>query len=480
MDPAAHDPAASEGTAPGAAHGTSARSADSPPEPERGGTPLRVIFLTLFLDLVGFSIIFPLFPAILEHYADDPTLIALVDGLRRSFAIESPSDPRVQVLFGGVLGSLYSLLQFFASPLWGRISDRIGRRPVLLVTVAGIGLSYLLWGLAGSFTLLVVSRLLAGAMGGNISAATAAVSDITTRRDRAKGMGVIGAAFGLGFVLGPAIGTALVQIDLTRLLPGLVPWGLNPFSACAFGAGLLSALNWIWIRRRFEETLPPSRRNREMARSPLPVLSIGRRFGGAVARGNLVNLLLLIAFSGMEFTLSFVARDRFDWGPAQIGGLFVHIGLVLALVQGGIVRRIAPRLGERRVSLAGLVTIALGLAGIALDAGLASFWLSVTALSIGGGLTFPTLSSLVSLHAGESVQGEVLGIFRALGSLARVIGPLVAAVLYWREGPALPYWSACAFLVVPILILISIPPPPIDTALAATGDDSPRPEGASR
>lgn len=432
-----------------------------PPLPATGRrTPLGVIFLTLFLDLVGFSIIFPLFPAILEHYQGDPAFEAVVAALGAVFGVGEGDDPRrVQALFGGFLGSLYSLLQFVASPLWGRLSDRIGRRPVLSITVLGIGASYLLWALSGSFALLILSRVIAGAMGGNISAATAAVSDVTTRADRAKGMGVVGAAFGLGFVLGPAIGVALSPIDLAASFPGLASYGVNPFSACALGAGALSLLNWFWIRRRFAETLPPERRGAGPPRPLLPRPGLGGRSGPAVARTNLANFFLIVAFSGMEFTLAFLVRDRFGWGPRGIGLMFVHVGLVLALVQGGVVRRLAPRLGERRLALAGFALVSLGLAGISAAAGAELFWVSLTVLAVGSGFSFPALAALVSLHAGESVQGEALGVFRALGALARAIGPFAAALLYWRFGEEVPYLGAAAFLLLPFLLVLAVPPP---------------------
>lgn len=432
---------------------------DVPAPDDRRRTPLGVIFVTLFLDLVGFSIIFPLFPAILEHYADDPLLLGVVDLLRGAFSIEDPGDPRVQALFGGFLGSLYSLLQFLASPFWGRLSDRVGRRPVLSWTVAGIGVSYLLWAVSGSFALLVVSRLIAGTMAGNIATATAAVSDVTTRADRAKGMGFIGAAFGLGFILGPAIGGTLSGIDITEILPASERFGANPFTACALGAGVLSLLNWIWIRRRFAETYPEEKRRKAEPRPMFPRIGLGPRFGVAVSRVILGNFLLLLAFSGMEFTLAFLARDRYGWGPAGIAGMFVSIGLILAVVQGGLVRRLAPRFGERTLALAGLVLVAAGLGGIAAGTSLALFWTAITVLSVGSGLVLPTLSALVSLHAEEQVQGEVMGRFRSLGALARAIGPFAAALLYWRAGPEAPYWAGCAFLLLPLLLVARVPAP---------------------
>ena len=206
---------------------------------------MGVIFLTLFLDLVGFSIIFPLFPSMLNYYLEmeqgGTLLTKLLDALH-SISGTQPTNgvpsPQVVALFGGVLGSLYSLLQFLFAPVWGIVSDRIGRRPVLLLTIAGIAVSYVLWFFSGSFTLLLISRLIGGIMSGNISAATAAIADVTTAKNRAKGMGMVGAAFGLGFIMGPAIGGSLSLADLTEMAPSLQRFGVNPFSMAAGAACL--------------------------------------------------------------------------------------------------------------------------------------------------------------------------------------------------------------------------------------------------
>ena len=183
------------------------------------------------------------------------------------------------------------------------------------------------------------------------------------------------------------------------------------------------------------------------------------------------------AFSGMEFTLSFLVRDRFGWTPAGIAGMFVHVGLVLALVQGGIVRRIAPRYGEKRVALTGLILVSVGLAGIAAGGHAALFWASLTLLAVGSGFAFPCLSALVSLHSDEAWQGEALGVFRALGALARAIGPFSAALLYWRFGREVPYIAGAAFLLLPFLFILRVPAPEHSEQIAdenpsISGDDS--------
>ncbi|NRA75739.1 MAG: MFS transporter [Planctomycetes bacterium] len=204
---------------------------------------LSPVLLVLFVDLVGFSIIFPLFPAILDSYRGDSSMEALLGTLRSL----SPDidDARLVTLFGGVLGSLYSILQFLVSPFWGSLSDRIGRRKVLFITIAGNFFASLLWAFSGTFALLVLSRVLAGIAAGNISAATAAVADLTPGSERARGMGLVGAAFGLGFILGPAIGGALGTIDLTASTDQVSQDLLRttPFTAAALGVALLNLIN---------------------------------------------------------------------------------------------------------------------------------------------------------------------------------------------------------------------------------------------
>jgi MFS family permease len=430
---------------------------------------LGTLFLTVFIDLVGFSIIFPLFPAMLSYYLGSGpegtggALERIVAALRSASAGESAEAQfYAEVLFGGILGSLYSLLQFIFAPLWGRLSDRAGRKPVLLLTIGGLALSYLLWFFSGSFLLLVASRFFGGMMSGNISVATAAVADSTGPEGRARGMGVIGAAFGLGFILGPALGGAFFllerQLGFSAAL-SFVP-GINPFSLAAGGAFLLSAWNFLRVWRKFAETLPPEARGRAEAERPLNPLRLARGFDlPGVNRANLVYFIFLLAFAGMEFTLTFLARDRFDYTPERIGMvLFTYVGLIIALVQGGVVRRLAPLLGEKRVAIAGLLLVVPGLIATGLAASQAVLFVGLTFLAAGSALAMPSLTALVSLYTPSSRQGEVLGVFRSLGALSRAVGPLLACAVYWKLGSEWPYLGGAALLLLPILLALRLPP----------------------
>lgn len=428
---------------------------------------LGIIFLTLFLDLVGFSIIFPLFPAMLDYYlpngAGDGSLLGQLVGQLASWAEQSGAgDPRLMtaVLFGGILGSLYSILQFICAPLWGSLSDRLGRRPVLLITIGGLALAYLLWFFAASFWVLVLSRILSGIMGGNLSVATAAVADTTTREKRSGGLALIGIAFGLGFIVGPAIGGLFAMIDLTERFPGLANIGVNPFSMPALVSLLLALVNLIWVYRCFGETLTKANQTEAKARKhSFAVFRIFTSGNAEVRRTNLLYLIFMLAFSGMEFTLTFLAVERFAFSPAQNGGMFVFIGFILILVQGGIVRRLASPVGEKRLALAGLVLGMAAFVTLAFALKLGSFFIALGLMGFAIGLVSPTLSGLVSLYSQESEQGSHLGIYRSAGSLARAIGPLVAAFVYFVYGSQSAYLLGGLVLIIPLMMALKLPQP---------------------
>lgn len=427
---------------------------------------LQVIFITLFLDLIGFSIIFPLFPAMLDYYVEREgdggglvgTLVSALEGFSR--AAGGPEDIGIIVLFGGVLASLYSLLQFVFSPILGSLSDRYGRKPILLVSIAGIAASYVMWFFAAPFIVLVLARILGGMMSGNISTASAVVADVTSVKNRPRGMAIIGMAFGLGFIVGPAIGGFSALIDLTEYLPGLVPYGLNPFSLPAAIALLLSALNLIWVGTRFEETLPDSGETERPVRSMNPIVLFRTYEYPGVTKTNVTNFLFLTAFAGTEFGLTFLALDRLGYGPRENAYLFVFIGLTLAFVQGGYVRRRAPIIGPKTMSLHGFLCV---IPGVLLLAVANSSWLMYAALflmAVGAAQIIPNLTSLASAYAPADDQGRILGVFRSLGALARGLGPLVACLLYWRLGATAAYALLAVSMAAPFVLTTKLPAPP--------------------
>jgi MFS family permease len=451
---------------------------------------LGIIFLTLFIDLVGFSIIFPLFPEMLDHYfkveAEDSAFRRLHD-LLEGFAGGEDAEARrrfTAVLFGGFLGSLYSTLQFLFAPVWGSLSDRIGRRPVLLYSIGGTVAAYLLWVFSGSFAVLIASRLLAGCMAGNISTASAAVADATSRENRAKGMGIIGAAFGLGFILGPAIGGLAYKavggresvVDLLGRYPSLAGIGINPFSAPALAAFALASLNLLWVAGRFKETLSPEKcaEARSRPRPLHPLLLLGRIQIPGVNRANLAYFLFLVAFAGVEFTLTFFTYDAFGYRTMDMVKIFTFSGLIIALVQGGLVRRLAPRFGEKNVAVFGLSALVPGffLVGFSPPSQV-QLYAGLFCLALGSALTISCLSSLVSLYTPMDRQGMVLGVFRSLGALSRAVGPIIFCTLYWKYGRIWPYAIGGALVLVPIGLTLLLHQPEKQTPEGAASPQTP-------
>lgn len=380
-------------------------------------------------------------------------------GLLHQFEQAGPgNDHFTAILFGGLLGSIYSFLQFLFAPIWGSLSDGFGRRTILIYTVFGTTLSYLLWFFSGSFLLFILARLLGGAMGGNLSVASAAIADVTSRANRSKGMALVGIAFGLGFTIGPAIGGLLSGWNLLDQFPGAARFGVNPFSVPAAFAFILAAVNLVGVLFFFRETLPPTQRALGFAkRNPLRMFRV--RQEAPVRKSNAVYFLYIIAFSGMEFTLTFLAAKRFDFQPRDIGLMFVHIGFVLIITQGFLARRGAPLVGEKNLTLAGLALMVLAMFSLAAAPTVPLLYAGLTLMALGAGLTNPCLTALVSLYASGDKQGETLGVFRSLGSLARAIGPLIASFLFWWYGSAISYTVGAALLIVPFTLGLLLPRP---------------------
>lgn len=438
-------------------------SSPSPAAPQRP-LSLGVIFLTLYIDLIGFSIVFPLGPDLLGHYlATDGRsgalgwLLAQSDALARAFGRD---DAFAAVLFGGALSSFFSILQFIFAPFWGALSDKHGRRPVLLLTVAGTALGYLVWIVSGSFWLFLLSRIVSGAFSGNLSVATAAVADVTSRAARAKAMGIVGAAFGLGLVTGPMLGALTAQINLLDAHPGLARFGINPFSVPALLSFALCLINLVWIHRRFAETLIPA--VRAVARDPRirnPVAAILGLRDPAIRRANLVAFVYALAFVAMEASLTFLAAERFGYTARENGYLLGFLGVCSIITQGLIVRKLLARVEETRVLGAGLVASALGLltVGFAVEPWLLYAGLAV--LAVGSGLVNPASTGLISLYAGPQEQGRVLGIFRSLGSLARAITPIVAGAAFWLYGSRSVFAVAAVVTVGAFFLSLALPKP---------------------
>lgn len=436
----------------------------APSAPQRP-LSLGVIFLTLYIDLIGFSIIFPLGPDLLDHYLklEGRTgalgwLVGQTDALARTFGIENYAP----VLFGGVLSSVFSLLQFVFAPFWGAVSDRRGRRGVLMLTVAGTALGYLIWVCSGSFWLFLLSRIVSGAFSGNLSVATAAVADVTTRAERSKAMGLVGAAFGLGLVTGPTIGAFTVHINLLERFPALAGLGINPFSVPALFALGLCLVNLVWIGARFKETLSSaSQAGAIEPRLRNPIAAILGLKNEAIRRTNLVAFVFSIAFVAMESALTFLATVRFGYTARENGILLGFLGFCAIVTQGYIVRKLLKVADEVRVLGSGLGFTVLGFVAIAY-APPGQPWLlyvGVALLALGSGLVNPATTGLISLYAGADEQGRVLGIFRSLSALARAFTPVLAGIAFWRFGSTSVFVAGAVLTLGALALIPRLPKP---------------------
>jgi DHA1 family tetracycline resistance protein-like MFS transporter len=374
--------------------------------------PLIVVFVTVFIDLLGFGIIIPLLPFYAETFG------------ATAFTV-------------GLLATSFSLMQFIFAPIWGRLSDRVGRRPIILLGLLGSCLSYLGFGMAGTLTALFAARIFAGIAGANIPTAQAVVADLTTPENRAKGMGMIGAAFGLGFIFGPAIGGFLSRYG---------------YAMPAFFASGLSLANFVAAWFLLPETLKPEHR---------AVERVGRMdaLRTAIARPHLPLLLLIgflvvAAFSAFESTFALFAERVYAFHASSIGYVFAFVGVVLVIVQGFLVGRVVKRIGEHHIVPASLALVAIGLLMIPATHSVAALLVANGVMAVGMGFNNPSLMSLVSRYTAAEDQGGVMGLTQSLNSLARIIGPMWGGFAFDHLGIGMPYVSAAAVIAVASAISI--------------------------
>lgn len=382
----------------------------------RGGktSPLLLIFLTVFIDLIGFGIVIPILPI----YAKSPTFHA------------SPTA------IGLLMGS-YSLAQFFCTPLLGSISDRVGRRPVLIFSVLGTSLAFLTMGLAGSFWVLLAARTFDGVTGGNIGTAQAYIADVTRPEERAKGMGLIGAAFGLGFIFGPAIGGVLSH-----------NFGLSsPF----YFSAVLALVNAILIYFLLPESLT------EKQHGAIHLSAHFRRIWHAVRRPELSRLVLIffvatLAFGTYQSTFALFAEAQYGYTPDRLGYLFAYAGIIGVIVQGGLVGRLVKYVAEGVLMVVGFVILAVTFFAIPFTHTLTPLLVVLGLMSVGSALASNLLPAQISRRAGSAEQGSVLGITQSAGSLARFIGPVWGGLLLNHFTPGAPF-IACGVLALLALAL---------------------------
>jgi DHA1 family tetracycline resistance protein-like MFS transporter len=379
------------------------------------------LFLIVFVDLVGFGLVIPLLPFYAVRFAASPQEVT-------------------------ALLAMYSLAQLVTAPLWGRLSDRVGRRPVLLTSLTASVFAYLWLGSATALWMLFAARAFAGACAGNIAAAQAYIADVTGPEERARGMGLIGAAFGLGFIIGPALGGLIAGNDPATAdieTPAWIAAGLSMIAFC----GVLLLL---------PESLPADRRNRTTAHSRIGA-AMGVLHRPVLSRLILIFFFVILAFAGMESTFALWAMEEFRWGPRQVGYVFAYVGILSAVLQGGLIGRLAHRFGEERLLLCGLTLIGAGLLVMPLAHNLAVLAIAVTGLALGMGLTQPSINSLISRRAGGEEQGEVMGVSQSVASLSRVLGPFTAGFCFALFGRNAAFWWGAVLAALALLLALKLP-----------------------
>jgi DHA1 family tetracycline resistance protein-like MFS transporter len=385
-------------------------------------SPLGVVVAVVLVDLLGFTIVMPLLAPFAKQYGMSPAQI-------------------------GLLFAAYPMCQLVAGPILGRLSDRYGRRPVLIFSQAGTAISFLMLGLSSHFPLMLAARMLDGASGGNILVAQAYVADVTRPENRARGMGLIGMAFGLGFVLGPLLGGLLLR------LPVDPSWRLKiPFLVAAG----FSTLAWILVLTRLPESLPVDANARRGARVVSWRGIIDTLTLPDVGRVVLLGSLVILAFAALEATYSLFLRERLHWDEGTAAFGFAFLGLVSAVVQGGLIRRLVPRFGEPRLIIAGIAFLVLGFVGLALVEEAAALWGATLLVGVGHGLASPSVSGFLSRITPDSEQGAVFGAFSSAQTLARMTNYLLANLLLARAGVSAPFWEASAIAIAALAVAATV------------------------
>lgn len=365
-----------------------------------------LIFVILVLDVAGLGLVLPVLPYYATAYGAGGLAV-------------------------GLLFSSYSIAQFVSSPLLGAVSDRRGRRPVLLLSQLGAACAYLLLGLAGSLWMLFLARIVGGITAGNASTAQAYLADRTSEQERTRSYALLGAAFGIGFLIGPAAGGVLSQIH--PRLP-------------AFAAAAVALTSMLAAWRFLPESLPPERRGR-MQRSLNPLAVLARYAWRPGLRGLLwASFLLNVAFSGLQTNFAVWASRRFGFGPRDTATAFVDLAITALVVQGLVIRRIAGRAPDRVLAIAGFAITAAGFAAVVLSPAVPALYAGLAVLAAGAALGQAPLTSLQTRQVEAGEQGALSGATQALASLARILGPLWAGGLYSWLAPDAPYWSGALLL----------------------------------
>jgi len=383
---------------------------------------LIAIFMTIFIDLIGFGIVIPLLPFYALNYQASALEVTL-------------------------LSTVFSLMQFIFAPFWGSLSDRFGRRPILLFSIVGNLVSYTVFAFAGSLWVLFLSRIMAGTFSANFGAAQAYIADITTQENRSKGMGLVGAAFGLGFIFGPAIGGVLSPYGFE--VPGLAAVGLcvvNLFFA------------WFFLPESYpKEAREKAPRQKTAKPGPLTlfrnvlILKTDRKHTFTLI---MFFFLTVLAHAVYESTFALLMATQMKFDARQVGYLFTLVGVTTAIIQGGLIGKLTQYFGSRKLIVTGLLLASAALVILPLNtAGSLSLLITVTVLyALGLALFSPSANALISTSAGEHEQGKVMGISQGFASLGRIIGPIWGGLAFGTLGPAAPFHSSAALMILSLAL----------------------------
>jgi MFS transporter, DHA1 family, tetracycline resistance protein len=379
---------------------------------------LGLMFLTVFIDLIGFGIVLPLLPLYVKQFG-------------------------ASGFVAGLLLMSYSLMQFFFAPMWGRLSDKIGRRPVLLISLVASAIGYVIWGFSTSLAMLFLSRIVAGFGNANLAVAQAYIADVTPEENRAQGMGMIGAAFGLGFVLGPAIAGAVISFGVQPNMLGFIAAGF-------------SIIDLIFTAACLPE--PETRKGKAHN-----VFSLGADFFFKTIADKKFSLSLFIifistfAFANMETTLVLLTSQYYNFTMAQNSYLFAGLGLVMVVIQGGLIRQLSKKYPDAQLVSIGTALIAVGLVLTPATHSFVVLCVALIILATGSGINNPSNSSLLSKLSPTDETGGVMGIGQSMSTLGRILGPMAGGFLFDTMGAGSPYWLGAAVMIVACALSLRLP-----------------------
>lgn len=433
-----------------------------------------VVFISLLIDLLAFTLILPLFPKIFEYYAsneNDYVYNALQYSLNEfrnilsipEISSKNSSSKNINgVLFGGFIGSLFSFLQFVSSTLIGAASDIYGRKPILLLVLIGTLFSYLAWSMSSIFIIFLISRIIGGISKANVSLCIAIMTDLSDKSTRSSAMALVGIAFSLGFLIGPCIG-AFFSVKFTTS-------SANFFVLPAYLASTLTLINILFVFKFYKESLPVEKRAKELKRNfndafqfinPVslfkfaPIESVKQKDLSILKSVGLANFLYLFIYSGLEFTLSFLVYNRFNYDSIQQGKMFLFIGIFMTLVQGGYVRRIKE--GKHiKASITAIFVLIPSFILIGLASNQLTFYLGLLLYCYSSAVVVQCFTAFISNYGNDDEKGKITGICRSIGALARAVGPIFTSIVFWTFGASFAYILGSVALIFPLCILIRV------------------------